>query len=84
MGHIFSVIFYLLIIVFSFVSYLKTKKAYWVLTIIMFFMGIYLQTPFASGISKASENIMVGILVIIMFIIFYLLIKEEKEKNKEK
>lgn len=67
---------------FLFFKYIKTKKIYWILTIITAFICIYFQTPFASAISKTFGNILVGISVMIMFIIFYLLLKEEKNKEK--
>lgn len=81
MGNIISIICALLLAVFLFIEYLKDKKTYRLLAIIIVFISIYFKTSFASGISKTFENISVGIVVILTITIFYLLIKDNKEKK---
>ena len=78
------IIFLLLVSVLYFIKYVKDKKTYWLLAIIATFIVIYMFTPFASDITKMLENVLIGIIAISFIAICYLLIKDEKEKNKDK
>ncbi|MBU3179268.1 hypothetical protein KPL47_23535 [Clostridium estertheticum] len=79
MGNIVGVVLLLLIIIGLFYNYLKHKKMYYGLPIIIGFITIYFRTPYASGISKTNENILFGAVVILAIISFYSLFKNNKE-----
>lgn len=79
MRTIVSIICFLSFAVLIFKDYLRDKKIYKLLGVIMAFILIYFETPFASGISKALENILMGIIAILAISTFYLLIKDIKE-----
>lgn len=79
MRNIISIICFLSFAVLIFKDYLRDKKTYKLLGIIAAFILIYFETPFASGINKTLENILMGIIAILAISIFYLLIKDIKE-----
>ncbi|MBD7912036.1 MULTISPECIES: hypothetical protein [Clostridium] len=62
------------------ILYIKDKKAYQFLGIIDAIIAIFFKTPFSIGISKTLENTLVGIMLILMIIIFYLLMSDNREK----
>jgi len=82
--NIIVIIFLLFMAVLYFIKFLKDKKAYMLLATIATFIVIYFFTPFASDITNTFENVLVGIITILFIAICYLLIKDEKEKNKDK
>ncbi|MCB2305648.1 hypothetical protein LGL08_00270 [Clostridium estertheticum] len=79
MGNVVGVILLLLVIIGLFYNYLKNKKMYYELPIIIGFITIYIRTPYARGISKTNENILFGAVVILAIISFYSLLKNNKE-----
>ncbi|MFT5875607.1 MAG: hypothetical protein ACI8WT_004601 [Clostridium sp.] len=48
----------------------------------MAFILTFSKTSFASGINETLEGILMGIIAILIISIFYLLIKDIKEKRK--
>ncbi|MBU3160810.1 hypothetical protein KPL37_13775 [Clostridium frigoris] len=84
MRNIISIICFLILAVFLFKDYLRDKRIYKILGIFLAFILIVSRTSFLSGISKTSEDSLMGIVAILTISIFYLLIKDIKEKRNSK
>ncbi|MGH4120390.1 hypothetical protein [Clostridium sp.] len=84
MANIISSIFSLIMVVFFFIGYIKSKKMSFLLATIIGCIAVYFKTPFASALSKTFENIIVGIVALLAITIFYLLVKEDKKKDAKK
>lgn len=77
----FGFLLILLTTIMFFVDYLKEKKTYKLLgVIILFIYGTFISTNFAIGISRSFENILIAIIVILEVSAFYLILKDKKEK----
>jgi Ca2+/Na+ antiporter len=82
LGNVLSIICHLLVAIALSIDYLKDKKVYRLLMIMVLTIFTFSKTPFASGISKIAENTFVVIVLILILTIFYLLVKDYKEKKK--
>ncbi|KOA90878.1 hypothetical protein [Clostridium botulinum] len=81
MNHIIAAVLFTLLGVFILIDYFKDKKLYRLLALIPILVNIFFQTPLSNNISKVFSNILVGIVFLVAIIIFYLILKDEKNQN---
>ncbi|NFG70119.1 hypothetical protein FC820_17805 [Clostridium sporogenes] len=78
-----SIICQLALIGFIIFDYLKDKKVYRLLAILVCLSCIFFQIPLSNSISEISLNILVAINILIMIFIFYLILKDGKNQNNK-
>ncbi len=79
MGKLISIVCKLVLIGFIIFDYLKDKKVYRLLAIVVCLSCIFFQIPLSNSISKISSNILVMINILITIVIFYLILKDVKD-----
>lgn len=71
------------IILFLFIDYVKNPKVYKLLCIIPLLFTMFTSTPIENSINETAYKSLVVIVMISVFTIFYLLIKEDEENKKQ-
>lgn len=83
MRNIFSIICYLIIVLGLIMDYIKNKRMYTLLVIVDLSIFIFFKTPFAKGINRIAQNILLTTALMLAFVILYLIFKERKEIRKK-
>ncbi|MCB2355270.1 hypothetical protein [Clostridium estertheticum] len=82
MNHIISMILFVLFGILIFIEYFKNKKTYRLITIIPILLAIFFQMQSSNSISNPLLNILIGILTLIGFFIFHLILKDKEIRSK--
>lgn len=78
---IINIICSLLILVYLFIGFIKSKKIYKITVIVVLLINIYLHTPLESDIGKTNEIILTVITIILTITTIYSMIRARKQNK---
>lgn len=79
-----SILIFVILAVLVIIDYFKERKVYRLFVLIPISFAIFLQTPLSTTLDKNVRSIISIVLVAFMCIIFYLIMKDDKNKQKDK
>lgn len=79
MKQIFVVLCYLIMAAIILMDYIKDKKTYRLLAVIVILFSTIFSTSLGERLSKPVENLFVGIIITLAFVIFYLIIRDDRK-----
>ncbi len=79
-----SILIFVILAILVVIDYFKERKVYRLVALIPISFAIFLQTPLSTTLDKTVRNIISMILVAVMCVIFYLIMKDEKNKQPDK